>query len=275
MHSTTTRFATRLLTLAAASAVSVQLFAAEMSAPEPPPLAPRSEGEGPYDRLILRGAYMIDGTGAPAQGPVDIVVENDRISEIRMVGVPLVPIKEEDRPPLEGGREIDVSGSYILPGFVDTHLHLHTELGDQRVPPEYVMKMWMSHGITNGRTVGTINTRWSIETARSSAANEITGPRFEVYPMFGSGELGLPRPTTPEAAREHIRLMKKLGASGVKFIGAPQDVLEAALDEADKQGLNSTMHHAQIAVSYANVLDTSAAGLKSMEHWYGLPEAMF
>ena len=93
--------------------------------------------------------------------------------------------------------------------------------------------------------------------------------------MFGRPEIGLPEPTTAKEAREHIQLMKKLGASGVKFIGAPEEVLNAALDEAAKQGLNSTMHHAQIAVKHANVLDTSAAGLRSMEHWYGLPEAMF
>src|SRR3546814_2820390 len=35
------------------------------------------------------------------------------------------------------------------------------------------------------------------------------------------------------------------------------------------------MHHAQQVVSYADVLQTSAHGLDSMEHWYGLPEAMF
>ena len=36
-----------------------------------------------------------------------------------------------------------------------------------------------------------------------------------------------------------------------------------------------TMHHAQLDVVHANVLDTSARGLDCMEHWYGLPEAMF
>jgi hypothetical protein len=69
--------------------------------------------------------------------------------------------------------------------------------------------------------------------------------------------------------------MKRLGASGVKFIGAPEAVLNAALAETAEQDLNSTMHHAQIAVMHSNVLSTSAAGLRSMEHWYGLPEAMF
>ena len=244
--------------------------------PMPPPVADRDEGSGPYDRLILRGAYMVDGTGAPAQGPVDIVVEDDRITQVKVVGAPLLPIDPAKRPEaLPGTEEIDLSGMFILPGFVDSHLHLHTMQEGQQVAPEYVLKLWLAHGITSGRTVGSVNTRWMIETARRSARNEITGPRMEVYPMFNSRSIGLEPATNPDEAREHIRLMKRLGASGVKFIGAPEDVLNAALAEAGELGLNSTMHHAQIAVMHSNVLTTSAAGLKSMEHWYGLPEAMF
>jgi len=244
--------------------------------PEPAAVDARNEGAGPYKRLILRGAYMVDGTGAPAQGPVDIVVENDRITEVRVVGTPNIAIDPDDRPvATDGTEEIDLSGMFILPGFVDTHLHLHTIDEGQSVPPEYILKLWLAHGITSGRTVGSVNTRWMIETAQRSARNEITGPRMEVYPMFNTPSLGLEAANTPADAREHIRLMKKLGATGVKFIGAPEDVLNAALDEAGKQGLNSTMHHAQVAVMHSNVLATSAAGLKGMEHWYGLPEAMF
>ena len=265
------------LILSIIGAISLNIAAATnaVTPPEPAPVESRTEGEGPYDRLILRGGYMVDGTGAPTQGPVDIVVENDRIVEIRVVAAPKLAIDPSNRPPLDGGTEIDLAGAYILPGFIDTHLHLHTRKSGQNVDPEYVLKMWLSHGITHGRTLGADNTRWTIDTARRSRDNAITGPRFEVYPMFGRPEIGLPEPTTAAAAREQVRLMKKLGASGVKFIGAPEEVLNAALDEAVKQGLNSTMHHAQIAVMYANALDTSAAGLKSMEHWYGLPEAMF
>jgi len=62
---------------------------------------------------------------------------------------------------------------------------------------------------------------------------------------------------------------------GVKFFGAPEEILWAGLDEAKKLGLRTTMHHAQLDVAHANVLDTSARGLGSMEHWYGLPEALF
>jgi hypothetical protein len=35
------------------------------------------------------------------------------------------------------------------------------------------------------------------------------------------------------------------------------------------------MHHAQLSVAKWNVLNSARAGLTSMEHWYGLPEALF
>ncbi len=259
----------------AAALATAAMFAAGAAQAQHEPIPQRSEGEGPFNRLILRGGYLIDGTGAPAQGPADIVVENDRIVEVKIVGAPELAIKDENRPAADGARELDISGMYVMPGFVDTHLHLHSMNGGQKVPSEYIMKLWLAHGVTTGRTVGSDDTKWMIETARRSARNEITGPRMQVYPMFNNGSLGVPAATTEAEAREQIRLMKKMGAAGVKFIGAPANILFAALDEAQKQGLNSTMHHAQVSVLQADVLDTMAHGLKSMEHWYGLPEAMF
>ncbi|MGH8168806.1 MAG: amidohydrolase family protein, partial [Woeseiaceae bacterium] len=215
-----------------------------------------------------------DGTGAPTRGPVDIVIENDRIAEIESVGAPLLEIDAKSRPPLEGGEEIDLSGMYVMPGFIDTHLHLHHMDSGQKVPSEYILKLWLAHGVTSGRTVGydgTLAEERSIKELLDS--NEITGPRIHMYPAFGTEEAG--PLDTPEQARERIRQIKEAGAVGVKFFGAPEEILWAALDEADEQGLSSTMHHAQLNVMHANVLATSAHGLKGMEHWYGLPEAMF
>ena len=104
----------------------------------------RAEGDGQYERLVLRGGYIIDGTGAPAYGPADVVIENDRIAEIRVVGTPGRPINP-DRRPARGDREIDVHGKYILPGFIDVHSHIHSENSGQGVPPEYIFKLLMSH----------------------------------------------------------------------------------------------------------------------------------
>ncbi len=49
----------------------------------------------------------------------------------------------------------------------------------------------------------------------------------------------------------------------------------ATIAEARKYGLGTAMHHAQMDVARAHVLDTARAGLTTMEHWYGLPEALF
>jgi imidazolonepropionase-like amidohydrolase len=109
------------------------------------------EGDGPHDRLILRGATYIDGAGSPPLGPVDIVIENDRIAEIRSVGFPMSPI-DEDRRPDGATREIDVSGMYILPGLVD--MHAHTGGAGKAPQSEYTYKLWMGNGITTSRGVG-------------------------------------------------------------------------------------------------------------------------
>ena len=46
------------------------------------------EGDGPWNQLIIRGVTLINGTGAPPIGPVDIVVEKNRIKQISVVGSP-------------------------------------------------------------------------------------------------------------------------------------------------------------------------------------------
>ena len=61
------------------------------------PAPERQEGEGPFPQLIIRGATLINGNGAPPMGPVDIVVENNRITQIRSVGFPGVEIDPERR----------------------------------------------------------------------------------------------------------------------------------------------------------------------------------
>ena len=69
--------------------ISVNSQAQIMPAPD------RSEGEGPFGKLIIRGVTLVDGTGAPPIGPVDIVVQGNRISEIKVVGYPGLPIREQ------------------------------------------------------------------------------------------------------------------------------------------------------------------------------------
>ncbi len=233
----------------------------------------RSLGEGPYERLVIRGATLIDGAGAPPIGPVDIVVEGGRITGIVPVGAPGLAIDPEKRP-AAGAREIDAAGMYVLPGFVNLHGHIHDETTGQGVPSDYIFKLWLAHGITSVRELGNQGgAKWTSDLAKRSALNEIDAPNIYPYPVFRGWSAG--DVDTPGEARARIRQLKSDGAYGVKFFGAPQEILWAGLDEAKKRDLKTTMHHAQLDVAHADVMDTSARGLDSMEHWYGLPEALF
>ena len=245
---------------------------------------PRGEGQGQYDQLIIRGAYLIDGTGAPATGPVDVVVEDDRITQVTTVGTPGIAIDPEGRPPLLDGadlktREIDAHGKYLLPGFVDSHTHIHAPDKRQKVSADYIFKLWLGHGVTSTREVfGSDGESRLLALKALSEKNAITAPRITAFPYFAmpvDGDEKLPAITSAEDARKRVRYLKRIGADGIKFMGAPEDILWAALDEAEQQGLGTTMHHAQLNVAHANVLDTSSHGLDCMEHWYGLPEALF
>ncbi len=238
------------------------------------PKAPaRAEGEGPFQRLIIRGVTLIDGTGAPPVGPVDIIVEKNRITGIRGVGVPGLPIDPDRRPKAEAGdKELPCEGMYLMPGFVDMHGHVGGVA--QGTTAEYVFKLWMGHGITTIRDPGSGNgLEWMLEHRQKSERNEITAPRIKVYVGFGSGSRG--GITSPDQARAWVREISGKGAEGIKFFGARPDIFTAALDEAKKVGLRSACHHAQLGVARMNVLHTARAGLTSMEHWYGLPEALF
>lgn len=250
-------------------AVLTWTFAAAQVKPAPD----RTEGSGPYSQLIIRGATLINGTGSPPYGPVDIVIENNRITAIKIVGSPGVVPPAEDRPVLkENGYELDAYGMYVLPGFIDMHGHIGGE--EQGADAEYVFKLWMAHGITTIRDPGSGNgLEWVLHEKKRSALNQITAPRIYAYTFFGAGA---ENPISDaEGARAWVRQNAKNGADGIKLFGAAPDIMAAALDENKKLGLRSACHHAQLNVARWNVVRSARAGLTTMEHWYGLPEAMF
>lgn len=235
--------------------------------------------EGPFSQLIIRGVTLINGNGAPPRGPVDIVVEKNKIVNVKIVGYPGVAIDASKRPKLKpGGKELDCSGMYLLPGFVDMHGHIGGVA--QGADYDYVFKLWMAHGITTIREPSGRSIDWTLDLKQKSEKNEIIAPRIFAYTGFGQttkdfNPLNDIPISTPEQARKWVRANAERGADGIKFFGAPPKIMAAALDENKKLGLRSACHHAQVDVARWNVLNSARAGLTSMEHWYGLPEALF
>ena len=231
------------------------------------------EGDGPWLQLIIRGVTLINGNGAPPSGPVDIVVEKNRIVQIANVGNPGMPINNDRRPKLkDGGKELNCDGMYLLPGFIDMHGHIGGT--EQGTPAEYVFKLWLAHGITTIRDPSCGNgLDWVLDQKQKSNDGKITAPRIFAYTAFGQG--AKQTINTPELAIEWVKENAKKGADGIKFFGAAPQIMDAAVRENKKLGLRSTCHHAQMSVARWNVLNSARAGMTSMEHWYGLPEALF
>ena len=251
---------TRCFTLALISCIWTVLYSQDNPA-----------ASGPFNQLIIRGVTLINGNGAPPQGPIDVVIEGDKITKVQVVGYPGVPINEERRPALKsGGKEIDATGMYLLPGFIDMHGHIGG--GAQGADWDYVFKLWLAHGVTSVREPSGRGVDYTLDLKRRSEKNEIVAPRIFAYTGFGQGKKEV---NTPEQAREWVRNNAKKGADGIKFFGAEPEIMTAALDENKKLGLGSACHHAQLSVARWNVLHSARAGLTSMEHWYGLPEALF
>jgi imidazolonepropionase-like amidohydrolase len=269
------RFIGLSLLLISATAVNVlaQTSAEARDDPRPAPNRPAGEGEGPYPRLIIRGATVIDGTGAPARGPMDIVIEGNRIVDVISVGVPHVAIDASDRPG-NATREIDATGMYVLPGFIDLHVHQGTP---QKAPDAaYYNKLWMAHGITTARGVPFASTDFSLKEKARSARNEITAPRMWVYMRPGMGwDRGPVR--TAEQARAWVQFIAQRGVDGVKLgvSNETPDVMAALLDEAKKFHLGSTAHLAQNVVARMNAIDAARLGLGTVTHYYGIFEAMY
>jgi len=225
------------------------------------------EGDGPYSTLVIEGATLIDGTGAPPMGPVDIVVEGNRIAALHPGGAPQDVLRR-------AARTIAAQGMYVLPGFVDTHGHN----GDPGKAPQpgYGYRLWLAHGVTTVRGVSFYfgPGQPDLSDAERSAANTIVAPRLVPYAVFGD-KWDRGTPDTPERAREWVRWARAAGYHGVKFFnGQPPAVLAAALDEAKAQQMGTVAHLAQVGVAQVNARKAVEMGLDGVTHFYGHFESL-
>ena len=236
--------------------VSALLLATAVAAQGVKPAPPRKPGEGlgPYDSLVIKGVMLIDGTGAPPRGPVDIRIEGNRIASIGR------------RPAIRGTKKVlDCTGMYVLPGFVDMHAHCG---GSRKAPrSEYVYKLWMAHGVTTVRGVPLGSVSWTQHQKKKSAENAIVAPRIFDYQR--------PRGVdTPQQARDWVSRMAKRGIDGLKLGAYRPEIMKALISEAKRRGLGTVAHLAQTGVAQMNAIDAARLGLDTVTHFYGHFEAL-
>jgi len=190
------------------------------------------DGEG---TLVLEGATLIDGTGAPAVANAVVVIAGDRISHVGEMG----DFRYGESLTIE-----NVAGKFILPGFID--VHVHPRLGAERD----TMRMLLEFGVTSIRIPGLgfdqhdthgIELRDKIENGR------MVGPRINTGAKIIEG----PTKTFPPDVEVHsikeiraeVRRQADLGVDLVKlYWNTPPEFVRAAIDEAHGLGLQVLGH---------------------------------
>ena len=227
------------------------------------------EGKGPFKTLVIRGVMLIDGSGAPPAGPMDVVVQGNRIASVRSAGTPGMPLRQNRGPQAE--YEIDGTGMYLMPGFVD--MHVHAGGAPKNAEAEYAYKLWLGHGVTTVRGVSIGPNSYAVRDKERSAKNEIVAPRIYNYQRPGSGwDQG--SIDSPEKARAYVQWAAKNGIDGLKLGADRPDIMTALLDEAKKAGLGSTAHLQQSGVAQMNAIKAARIGLGTVTHFYGHFESL-
>ncbi|HYW51196.1 MAG TPA: amidohydrolase family protein [Gemmatimonadaceae bacterium] len=244
-------------------ALAAGTFAADALSAQASPTTGVTHGQR-AKRLAIRNALVIDGNGTPTRGPVDIIVEGNTIAEIVSLDPVALRAGRARRPAADA--EIDATGKYVLPGLINAHAHIQSQRAGQSMGGfEYNNKLWLANGITTVREVGAESESLSVAMRARSQRAEMVAPRMFIYPMFDNGRI-----RTPADARARVQAMKRLGVDGIKITGIQRDLMEAMMDEAKKLAL-PVAHH--VGVEETNAWDDVRLGTRSIEHWYGIPDA--
>ena len=87
---------------------------------------------------VIHAGRLLDRPGAAPRGPSTIIVENGRIVRVE-VGFAAAP---------QGARVIDLRNRFVLPGLIDSHVHLDSDAGGNAAlvesvtnnPPEITLR---------------------------------------------------------------------------------------------------------------------------------------
>jgi len=152
--------AARAIAFAAAVLAVGGFTAARAGAPTP--FAPPPDGE----LVLYRHAVLIDGDAAPARADMDVLVSGQRIQSVFPDAADLPASAAQ-------ARVVDLQGRYLMPGLVDSHVHLATPPNRRQAEAE--MRRNLYGGVTTVRDMAD-DLRVVSDLARASLVGEIAGP---------------------------------------------------------------------------------------------------
>jgi imidazolonepropionase-like amidohydrolase len=215
-------------------------------------------------RIVIAASTVLDGKGHVLHN-TRIVVEGSKIVALD---------------PKAGPVDYDLRGLTVLPGWIDAHVHITWSFGKdgrnagmagttQEDTYRAASNAWVTlmAGFTTVQSVGSPN---DIPLRDAIAKGILPGPRIltAVEPLTQTGE----KAGTPEEIRAFVRKQKEDGADVIKIFASQsirqgggmtlsQEQLNAACDEARKQGLRTLVHAYKDAVRGATL-----AGCTEVEH---------
>jgi imidazolonepropionase-like amidohydrolase len=215
-------------------------------------------------RIVIAASTVLDGKGRVLRN-TRIVIEGSKIVAIDSKAGPV---------------DYDLRGLTVLPGWIDAHVHITWSFGKDgknagagETTPEAAYQAaanaWVTlmAGLTTVQSVGSPT---DVPLRDAIAKGLLPGPRIltAVEPLLGKGE----QTGTPEEIRAFVRKQKQAGADLIKIFASQsirqgggmtlsQEQLNAACDEAKKQGLRTLVHAYKGAVRAATL-----AGCTEIEH---------
>ncbi len=205
-------------------------------------------------RVIIATSRVLDGHGNVLRD-TRIVIQGSRIVALDPKASPI---------------DYDLRGLTVMPGWIDSHVHITWSFGEdgknegadqttQFAAYQSASNAWLTlmAGFTTVQSVGS-PTDVPLRDAINQGA--IPGPRIltAVQPLEGDGE----KTGTPDQIRAFVRKQKAAGADLIKIFASKsirqgggmtlsQEQLDAACDEANKQGLRTLVHAYKGAVRAA------------------------
>ena len=218
----------------------------------------------PRPRVVIAASALLDGRGRVLRN-TRIVVEGSKIVAVD---------------PKAGPVTYDLRGLTVLPGWIDAHVHITWSFGrdgknagagetTQEAAYSAASNAWLTlmAGFTTVQSVGSPR---DVPLRDAIARGQLPGPRIltAVEPLFGQGE----ETGTPDEIRAFVRKQKAAGADLIKIFASQsirqgggmtlsQEQLNAACDEARRQGLRVLVHAYKSAVRAATF-----AGCTEVEH---------
>ena len=126
--------------------------------------------------IVLEGATVIDGLGGSPLSDAVVVVEGDEIRSVSARGGSYPA----------GATVLDVTGKYIIPGLIDTHIHWGTWMGE----------IYINHGVTSAMAQFNVSRE-----EREASQTNLTSPRV----FHTGGNSGVSAGMTREQVRDRIR----------------------------------------------------------------------